>query len=120
MTFVRGQSGNPNGRKPGAKNRVTIEREMRMQALTANMRRTIEDSEVTAHDVLMAIYKHPDSPTDLKLEAAKAAIRFEMPALLATYASNDDGGHLSFAERLTNARRRMIAIDVQPVREAAE
>jgi hypothetical protein len=37
-----------------------------------------------AHALLMAIYKDPAQPTELRLDAAKAAIRFEKPALAST------------------------------------
>ena len=36
-----------------------------------------------AHSLLIAIYKDMSHPIELRLEAAKAAIRFEKPALAA-------------------------------------
>ena len=36
-----------------------------------------------AHSLLVAIYKDKSRPVELRLEAAKAAIRFEKPALAA-------------------------------------
>jgi hypothetical protein len=40
-------------------------------------------TDVDAHTLLMAIYKNEAHPIELRLEAAKAAIRFEKPALAA-------------------------------------
>jgi len=37
-----------------------------------------------AHALLVAIYKNPKQPIELRLDAAKAAIRFEKPALAST------------------------------------
>jgi hypothetical protein len=34
-----------------------------------------------AHALLMSIYKNTDKPIELRLDAAKAAIRYEKPAL---------------------------------------
>jgi hypothetical protein len=38
-----------------------------------------------AHAFLMMVYKDPSLPLALRLDAAKAAITFEKPALVATY-----------------------------------
>jgi hypothetical protein len=37
-----------------------------------------------AHALLVAIYRDPRHPLDLRLDAAKAAVRFEKPALAST------------------------------------
>lgn len=40
-----------------------------------------EAFEGDAHALLMAVYKDPSRPIDLRVDAAKAAIRYEKPAL---------------------------------------
>ncbi|MEZ0064021.1 hypothetical protein ABIF26_009583 [Bradyrhizobium elkanii] len=70
------------GRKTGSKNRRTQE----LEAATANAAKQISEAlgvpfDGDAHALLMAIYKDTAKPIELRLDAAKAAIRFEKPAL---------------------------------------
>jgi hypothetical protein len=70
------------GRKKGSKNRKTVlleekGRELLAEVLGANA------FEGDAHSFLIAVYKDESHPIELRLEAAKAAIRFEKPALAA-------------------------------------
>ena len=63
-------TGRPRGRPPGSPNK----------------RRKAETSDAftgDAHALLMQIYKDPNQPIELRLDAAKAAIRYEKPALAA-------------------------------------
>ena len=70
------------GRQKGTKNRKTVlleekGREALAEILGANA------FEGDAHSLLIAVYKDQSKPIELRLEAAKAAIRFEKPALAA-------------------------------------
>jgi DNA-binding PadR family transcriptional regulator len=70
------------GRQKGTKNRKTVlleekGREALAEVLGANA------FEGDAHSLLIAVYKDEAHPIELRLEAAKAAIRFEKPALAA-------------------------------------
>jgi DNA-binding PadR family transcriptional regulator len=70
------------GRKKGGRNRKTVlleekGREALAKVLGANA------FEGDAHSLLIAVYKDESRPIELRLEAAKAAIRFEKPALAA-------------------------------------
>jgi hypothetical protein len=70
------------GRQKGTRNRKTAlleekGREALAEVLGANA------FEGDAHSLLIAIYKDESRPIELRLEAAKAAIRFEKPALAA-------------------------------------
>lgn len=73
------------GRKPGAKNKRTLLLESAAREIIENASKIIgaEAFEGDAHAFLILIYKNPGLPLDLRVDAAKAAIRFEKPALTA-------------------------------------
>jgi hypothetical protein len=78
------------GRKPGSKNRRTEE----LQAAAENAAQTISEVLGTAfdgdaHALLMAIYKDLSQPVELRIDAAKAAIRFEKPTLASLEAKTE-------------------------------
>lgn len=75
-------TGNPPGRPRGAKNRRTREVEAAAIAAAEQIGLAVPDAFTgDAHAYLMAIYKDPRQPTELRLEAAGKAIRYEKPAL---------------------------------------
>jgi hypothetical protein len=81
------------GRQPGTKNKRTLARE-RAQAetavkITAALGANAFDGD--AHALLTAIYKNPEQPIALRLDAAKAAIGYEKPRLAAVDGKNDAG-----------------------------
>jgi hypothetical protein len=45
-----------------------------------------------AHAFLQVLYRDETKPVELRLDAAKAAIRYEKPALASVQASGKDGG----------------------------
>lgn len=66
------------GRKPGSRNKRTLN----VEALTAKVEQSLaEPFEGDAHALLMLIYKDKTRDIELRIDAAKAAIRFEKPAL---------------------------------------
>lgn len=70
------------GRRPGSKNGVTKERLARVQEKHEAIATAIPEAFAgDAHALLMTVYKDPSNPIDLRVDAAKAAIRFEKPAL---------------------------------------
>jgi hypothetical protein len=70
------------GRQKGTKNRKTVLLEEKgREALAEVLGADAFDGD--AHSLLIAIYKDESHPVELRLEAAKAAIRFEKPALAA-------------------------------------
>lgn len=76
------RTGKPRGRPPGAKSQHTEKRERAVQQAADAIAHVIPDAfEGDAHAYLMAVYKDPRNPADLRLDAAKAAIRYEKPAL---------------------------------------
>ena len=73
------------GRSVGIANKRTVEREQALTDAARMIESTLPDAFAgNAHAVLMAIYKDPRQPIELRLDAAKAAIRYEKPALAAT------------------------------------
>jgi hypothetical protein len=68
------------GRRKGSRNRKTVLLEEKGREALANALGP-HAVDVDAHSLLMAIYKNEAHPIELRLEAAKAAIRFEKPAL---------------------------------------
>ena len=71
------------GRKPGSKNKRTLEIEQATEGAAEMIARALglDAFEGDAHSFLMAVYKNLKIPVDLRVDAAKAAIRFEKPAL---------------------------------------
>ena len=71
------------GRQAGAPNKRTIQREQAMQEAALKVAAAIgpEAFAGDAHALLVAVYKDPAHEWDLRVDAAKAAIRFEKPAL---------------------------------------
>ena len=78
------------GRQQGSKNKRTLLLEERTRALIDNAKEIIGGDlfEGDAHTFLMLTYKDKSLPHNLRLDAAKAAIRFEKPALTAIDANN--------------------------------
>jgi hypothetical protein len=73
------------GRQKGSKNKRTLLLEERTRALLDNAKEIIgsEPFDGDAHAFLILTYKDKSLPLNLRLDAAKAAIRFEKPALTA-------------------------------------
>ena len=78
------RTGKPRGRPKGAPNKRTVERVAAMaqtaQAIEAALPEAFAGD---AHSLLVAIYKDKTRPIELRIDAAKAAIRYETPALAA-------------------------------------
>lgn len=95
------------GRQKGTPNKKTVRRQ---EQLVSAMHKFMETDAGTfagdAHALLMAIYKNPSCPLDLRMDAAKTAIRFEKPAL----ASAAIDGNLSnnIAARIKAGRARLL------------
>jgi len=70
------------GRPKGARNKRTVETEARIaQAAEAAAKALPEAFQGDAHALLMLVYKNETLDLSLRLDAAKAAIRYERPAL---------------------------------------
>jgi hypothetical protein len=83
------KTGKPKGRPPGAKNKRTAAREAAMKAAAAEVKQVLGKGafEGDAHALLMMVYKDQRRDIELRLDAAKGAIRFEKPALSAVDAN---------------------------------
>jgi hypothetical protein len=70
------------GRKPGSKNRRTAELQEAAKTAAQQISEALDcPFSGDAHALLMAVYKDQSKPMELRLDAAKAAIRFEKPSL---------------------------------------
>ena len=78
------------GRKKGSKNKRILFLEERTRTLIDNAKEIVGGDlfEGDAHAFLMLTYKDKSLPHNLRLDAAKAAVRFEKPALTAVDAHN--------------------------------
>ena len=77
-------TGRPRGRPPGSPNKRTTDIKQAVAKAAQRLEAEIPDAFVgDAHAFLVAIYKSPDYPIELRLEAAGKAIRYEKPALAA-------------------------------------
>jgi hypothetical protein len=82
---MRGGKREGSGRPSGAKNKRTAAIEAAAQAVAERFKTEVP----TAFDgdgvaFLQVVYRDPDQPIELRLDAAKAASRYERPALAAT------------------------------------
>lgn len=71
------------GRKRGAKNKRTLAREQAQVETAVKIAAALgaDAFDGDAHALLMALYKDPAQPAELRMEAAKAAIGYEKPRL---------------------------------------
>ena len=77
------------GRKKGVKNKRTRRIESAARRLLDNAKGVLGDQgaklfEGDAHALMVLTYKNPALPLDIRMDAAKAAIRFEKPAFTQT------------------------------------
>jgi hypothetical protein len=95
------QTGRPRGRPKGALNKRTAEREAAMREKAAQIEKAVGDAfEGDALAYLMSIYKDPTKPETLRMDAAKAAIRYERPALAPIDGTAKQPDFIPLAERL--------------------
>lgn len=104
----------PGGKRPGAgrpknsKNKRTVEREAAVQQAAAAISETIPGAfEGDAHAFLMLVYKDPAQPCAIRIDAAKAALKVEKPALQSVAAKTELTGNL---EVTISDRQRAKAI----------
>lgn len=94
------------GRGKGTKNRRTVEREAAMAETAKQIESVIDGAfDGDGHALLVAVYKDPWQPIELRLEAAKAAIGYEKPKLAAVQHSGEM--HLTHEEALDELEDRM-------------
>jgi hypothetical protein len=80
------------GRAKGTPNKRTLARKAAMQAAAAKIGGVIESAfEGDAHALLIAVYKNPEIPLNLRVDAAKAAVGYEKPRLNASEHSLRNG-----------------------------
>lgn len=78
------RTGNPRGRPKGSKSLKTIKREELLTETAARVAKMLPDAfDGDAHTLLMCVYKDTSLEWNLRIDAAKAAIRYEKPALAA-------------------------------------
>ena len=76
------RTGKPKGRPKGSKNVRSKERRELMDKVSEKLKDTIPKMFTgDAHTLLMVVYKDMEQPLPVRLDAAKAAIRYETPAL---------------------------------------
>lgn len=90
------------GRKKGTPNKRTVAVQDAMLEASTKLAKSLHDAfDGDAHALLMAIYKNNALPLDIRLDAAKAAVRYEkspMPSALPA------GESFSIAEEIRRAR----------------
>ena len=103
------------GRPKGAKNKKTLERDGALTAAATRLKELIPDiSMLDAHGLLVAVYRDPEMPIAIRIEAARAALRVEKPALQTTQVSGELTLTAGIASRLAAARQRTAAITADP------
>lgn len=79
------------GRKPGSRNKRTLEMQKAAEDAAARIAASLGDDvfDGDAHALLMCVYKDGQRPIDIRIEAAKAAVKYEKPALQAVTLEGD-------------------------------
>ena len=79
------RTGKPRGRPKGSKNKASPAHVERLEQAAEQVKAILPGAFAgDAHMLMMTIYKDQSLPMDTRLDAAKAAIKFEKPALQAT------------------------------------
>ena len=117
------RTGKPRGRPKGSKNRFTERCSGAAKATAKKIEKALKSAFTgDAHAFLMLVYKDPENPIDLRLDAAKAAIRFEMPALAAIQTDGNLNVTVEDARRIAEDARAEAArrgIDFAPAERRA-
>ena len=107
MPFKPGQSGNPAGRKPGVRDKRLVARAAYAAEISARLGFTVDGRPLDAHGLLCAVYAEPALPIELRVDAAKAALKVEKPVLQASSITGSIEHVVSVADALARARRRL-------------
>jgi hypothetical protein len=91
------------GRPPGSKNKKTLELEEATQQAVATIDGAFEGD---AHAFLQAVYKNPDVPLEIRIQAASRALRVEKPILSANHSTHNV--NVGLADRMARANKRII------------
>jgi hypothetical protein len=91
------------GRPPGSKNKKTLALETATRQAAASIDNAFEGD---AHAFLEAVYKNPEVPLEIRIQAASRALRVEKPTLSASQGTQTV--NIGLAERLGAARMRII------------
>jgi hypothetical protein len=87
------RTGKPRGRPVGSKSKRSQEVADRARKAAAVLAEKIPGCfEGDSHALLMAVYKDPENPLSIRIDAAKAAIGYEKPRLQAIEHTGADGG----------------------------
>jgi hypothetical protein len=98
---MRGGKREGSGRPAGAKNKRTAAIEAAAQAVAVRFKAEVPmafDGDGVAF--LQVVYRDPGQPIELRLDAAKAAARFERPALNAAVVKNISPAAMTGEERM--------------------
>jgi hypothetical protein len=107
------------GRPKGAINKRTEALAEAVAVTAATLKDTIPDAFTgDAHALLMALYKDPANPLTLRMEAARAAIRYEKPALAALQVGGDENAPLEVSVTSDLERAKAVASLVAKFRGA--
>ncbi len=101
------------GRRPGAKNKRTLAREQAQAEIAVKIAAALgaDAFDGDAHALLVAVYKDPAQPTELRMEAAKAAIGFEKPRLASVDGKFD--ANLSWAKIVEEVEEKRLRSEQQ-------
>lgn len=97
------KTGRPRGRPPGVKNKRTQQVEKATREAADRLTEVIPGAfEGDAHAFLVSVYKDPTNDLPVRIDAAKAAVRYEKPAL-----SNIDA-KVDVKATVTKIERRIV------------
>jgi hypothetical protein len=101
------RTGRPRGRPKCSKNKRTAERGAATQEMATRIGKAVGGAfEGDAHAYLTSVYKDPSKPENVRIDAPKAAIRYEKPALAPVEQGGPDTDFIPLAKRIEYITRR--------------
>lgn len=99
------------GRPKGSTNKRIKRLRSEMRTVALAIRKVIPDSfDGDGHAIMVAIYKDPKMPAELRLDAAKAAARYEKPQLQAIEHTGPDRGPIKIETTTDDDRAKALAV----------
>lgn len=84
------RTGKPRGRPQGARSKGSKARDEAIQTMAARLGEVIPGAfEGDSHELLMSVYRNPELPLLIRIDAAKSAIGYERPRLAAVEHSGE-------------------------------
>jgi len=108
---MRGGAREGAGRPKGAKNQRTVAVEQAMQVMAEKLKQVVPDAfEGDGVAYLQTVYRDPHQPTELRMDAAARAARFERPTLAAIAMQQPPRARLDVSVLNVGEQRQLLGL----------